>query len=61
MIFQQIVVYLAAGLYFYYGHRISKDKPLDKIDRFVILFGLWCYAFWLLTTAYNFADLGFEP
>ena len=65
---KQVVVVLAAGMYFYYGNKISprgsdktKPIPLTLGDRFIIVIGLWAYAFWLLTTVIDLEALGFAP
>ena len=59
---QTAAVVTGACVYFYYGNKISPrggDKPLDMIDRFLITFGLWALAFWLLTTVIDLEALGF--
>ena len=50
------LVIFGAGVFFWYGHRISKDKPLDKIDRFCITAGLWMFAGYMLIS--RFPGLG---
>lgn len=58
--FENLIVFLGAGMYIYYGHRISTAKPLITAEKIIVTFGLWCLAFVMLQYAIDFSALGFE-